>query len=283
VLIFLAIASVYWGRLLTILIVAIAAYVAFRQWTINARQLRLGRIQNGTVFSLKRKVISAAIGILLSILAFVLHWRSHNPSDWRFIPELPGMFVAMFIVGVHSTEVRQLEIVALVSNAVVYSLIAFACYPHFETVLCHNGSTMSRMSIKSFVFAASVLVAAAGLVIIAAGAVFLGRLDDRILEHAVDYYTLARHYGSITSIGALVCLFGCIGLASALPRRRGLYAAGWSAAVGFATMIFGLVLFPIHLASGAVYFDLLAVAFGASLIFLSVAAVRYAWYRTHSS
>jgi hypothetical protein len=74
VLLFLAItfAPAYWGKLLILLLVATVAYVALRQWTINARQLRLERIQSGTVFSLARTLISIASGISLSILAFVL-------------------------------------------------------------------------------------------------------------------------------------------------------------------------------------------------------------------
>ena len=80
-----------------------------------------------------------------------------------------------------------------------------------------------------------------------------------------------------------MCLGACVGLASVVHYGRGLRVAGWSAAVGFATMIFGLFLFPIHSASGAVYFNLLAVAFRTSLIFLLIAAVRYAWYRMHKS
>jgi hypothetical protein len=139
---------------------------------------------------------------------------------------------------------------------------------------------MSRLTIKSAVFTVSMLTVAAGVVIIAVGAVFLDRLDDHMGEHALDYYDLARHYGSLTSTGALVCLAGCVGLALALKYRRGFYAGAWSAAIGFATAIFGLFLFPIHSASGAVYFSLMVVMFGASLIFVLVAAVRYVWYRT---
>jgi hypothetical protein len=139
---------------------------------------------------------------------------------------------------------------------------------------------MRRPTIKSVVFTVSILTVAAGLVIIAAGAVFLERLDDHMGEHAVDYYDLARHYGSLTSKGALVCLTGCVGLALAMKYRQGFYAGAWSAAIGLATAIVGLFLFPIHAASGAVYVSLMAVMFGASLIFVSVAAVRYIWYRT---
>jgi hypothetical protein len=44
---------------------------------------------------------------------------------------LPGFFVAAVTDGVHSPEVRHFEIMVLFGNAVVYGLIAFACYPHF--------------------------------------------------------------------------------------------------------------------------------------------------------
>lgn len=137
--------------------------------------------------------------------------------------------------------------------------------------------------ITSVVLTFSVLTIAAGLMIIAAGAVFLGRLDDHMGEHAKDYYALARQYASLTSTGALVCLTGCIGLALALKHSRGFCVGAWSAAIGFATAIYGLFLFPIHSASGIVYVNLMAVMFGASLIFFSVAGVRYLWYRTVAS
>jgi hypothetical protein len=127
----IGLAPVTWGKLLTLLIVATVTYIAFRQWTINARHLRLERIQGGTIFSLARTLISIASGILLSTLAFVLPGRSHDPSEWRFIPELPGFLVAAFTGGLHDPDVRQFKIKVLFLNAVLYGLIVFSCYPHF--------------------------------------------------------------------------------------------------------------------------------------------------------
>ena len=60
--------------------------------------------------------------------------------------------------------------------------------------------------------------------VIAAGAVLLKRLDDHVGEPAVDYYDLARRYGSLTSTGARVCLAGWMGLAPTLGHRQAFYA-----------------------------------------------------------
>ena len=135
--------------------------------------------------------------------------------------------------------------------------------------------------IKSVVSTASILTISAGLVVIIVGAFFLRRLDEHMYEHPTDFYDLSQHYGSIASAGAPVCLAGCIGLALALDYREGFYAGEWSAVIGFATAFLGLFLFPIHNASGAVYFTLLGVTFGASLIFCLVATIQYIWHKTH--
>ena len=132
-----------------------------------------------------------------------------------------------------------------------------------------------KPAIRVFVFVVSILVLAAGIAIIATGTVFLERLDDHMSEHAADYLALARHYGSITAEGTLACLCGCAGLALVLNQGQGFRAAGWSAALGLASMFFGLFLFSIHSASGAVYFCLVAAWFGAAAIFLLAASVRY--------
>lgn len=134
--------------------------------------------------------------------------------------------------------------------------------------------------IKFAVFALAILTVAAGLGMIAAAPVLLGRLDDHMGEHAADYYDLARQYGALSSIGVRVCLVGCIGLGVRVKSSSGFHAGAWSAAVGFGTAIFGAFLFPIHSASGAVYFSLLAVTFGASLTFVSIATIRYIWGRS---
>jgi hypothetical protein len=137
--------------------------------------------------------------------------------------------------------------------------------------------------IRSIVFAVSICTISVGLVVIAGGAILLRRLDQHMCEHAVDFYDLARRYDSITSAGAPACLLGCFGVALALGYKDGFKAGVGAAVIGFATAIFGLALFPIHNASGAVYFTLLLVMFGASLIFLLVASIRYIWDRSHSN
>jgi len=137
--------------------------------------------------------------------------------------------------------------------------------------------------IRSTVFAVSVCTISVGLVVIAVGAILLRRLDQHMYEHAVDFYDLARRYDSITLAGAPVCLAGCFGVALALGCTDVFKAGVGAAVIGFATAVFGLALFPIHGASGAVYFTLLLVMFGASLIFLLVASVRSIWYRSHSN
>jgi hypothetical protein len=83
---------------------------------------------------------------------------------------------------------------------------------------------MAMLKIKSILFTLSILAISAGLVVIAVGAFFLRRLDDHLFEHPIDFYALARHYGSIASAGAPACLAGCIGLALALERKKGFHA-----------------------------------------------------------
>jgi multisubunit Na+/H+ antiporter MnhG subunit len=84
-------------------------------------------------------------------------------------------------------------------------------------------------------------------------------------------------------MGSIVCLIGCMGLALALDQMKGFRAAKNSALIGFATAILGLFFFPIHNVSIAVYFDLLFVTFGASLIFLVTATARSMSSKTRSA
>lgn len=139
---------------------------------------------------------------------------------------------------------------------------------------------MAMLKIKSILFAVSLLAMSAGLVVTAVGAFLLRRLDDHMFEHSINFHDLAGHYGSITSAGAPVCLAGCIGLALAMDRRQAFHAGVVSAIIGLATSVFGLFVFNLHSASGAVYFTLIGVMFGASVIFFVVASARYVWYRT---
>jgi len=47
--------------------------------------------------STKRVLVSAAAGIALSLLAFALgEWIR---SDWAYLPQMPGFFVAAFTPG----------------------------------------------------------------------------------------------------------------------------------------------------------------------------------------
>jgi hypothetical protein len=140
------------------------------------------------------------------------------------------------------------------------------------------------MSKMKFILAAlSILTLATGLVIVCVGALFLKRLDGHAFGDPAVFYGAAHHYGSITSEGSIVCLIGCIGIALALGHAKGFHAAKNSALIGFATAIFGMFFFPIHNASGAVYFDLLFVTFGASLIFVLVASARWILFKTRSA
>lgn len=126
----------------------------------------------------------------------------------------------------------------------------------------------------------SILTFSAGVAAIAVGAFFLKRLDERAFGDPIVFYAAVRHYGLIASMGCLLCLAGCVGFALAADQRKGFRAARNSALGGLATAMFGMFLFPIHNASGAVYFDLLAVTLGSSLIFLLVASIRWILYRT---
>jgi hypothetical protein len=75
----------------------------------------------------------------------------------------------------------------------------------------------------------------------------------------------------------LICLAGCAAFALAIDLMKGLRAARNSAVIGVATLIFGVFLFPVHDASGALYIYLLIVTFGASLIFVLVASGCWIW------
>jgi hypothetical protein len=128
---------------------------------------------------------------------------------------------------------------------------------------------------KSVCLAAAVAIISTGLAIIGVGAFFLKRLDDHAFGDPGVFYAAVRHYASVTSAGVPVCLAGCIPLAIVLDYKQGFRAGLTSIFIGFATAIFGLFLFPIHFPSGAVYFSLLGVTFGASLVFVSVGSIRY--------
>jgi hypothetical protein len=82
-------------------------------------------------------------------------------------------------------------------------------------------------------------------------------------------------HASVTSAGVPVCLAGCIALAILLDYKQGFRAGVTSIFIAFAVAMFGLFLFPIHFPSGAVYFSLLGVTFGASFVFVSVGSIRY--------
>jgi hypothetical protein len=129
--------------------------------------------------------------------------------------------------------------------------------------------------VKSVLLAASVAIISTGLAIIGVGAFFLKRLDDHAFGDPGVFYAAARHYASVTSAGVPLCLAGCIALAMVLDYKQGFRAAVTSILIAFAVAIFGLSLFSIHSASGAVYFSLLGVTFGASLVFVSVGSIRY--------
>src|SRR5579863_2853089 len=128
---------------------------------------------------------------------------------------------------------------------------------------------------KSVCLAAAVAIISTGLAIIGVGAFFLKRLDDHAFGDPGVFYAAVRHYASVTSAGVPVCLAGCIPLAIVLDYKQGFRAGLTSIFIGFAAAIFGLFLFPIHFPSGAVYFSLLGVTFGASLVFVSVGSIRY--------
>lgn len=128
---------------------------------------------------------------------------------------------------------------------------------------------------KSVLLAVSVAIISTGLVIIGVGAFFLKRLDDHAFGDPGVFYAAVRHYASVTSAGVPVCLAGCIALAILLDYKQGFRAGVTSIFIAFAVAIFGLFLFPIHFPSGNVYFSLLGVTFGASFVFVSVAAIRY--------
>ena len=136
---------------------------------------------------------------------------------------------------------------------------------------------------KFILSALSIFILTTGLAIVCVGAFFLKRLDDHAFGDPAVFYGTAHHYGSITLMGSIVCLIGCIGLALALDHTKGLHAAKHSALIAFATAFFGLFVFPIHNASGAVYSDLLFVTFGASLIFVLVASARWLSCKTRSA
>jgi len=128
---------------------------------------------------------------------------------------------------------------------------------------------------KSVLFAASVAIISAGFAIIGVGAFFLKGLDNHAFGDPGVFYAAVRHYASLTSAGVLVCLAGCMALAMVLDYKKGFRAGVTSIFIALAVAIFGLFLFPIHFPSGNVYFSLLGVTFGASLVFVSVGTIRY--------
>jgi hypothetical protein len=144
--------------------------------------------------------------------------------------------------------------------------------------------TLDLMSEMKRVFRTlSIIALSVGLVVIGVGAFFLKRLDDHALGDPAIFYGSVHRYGSIVSTGVLICLVGCAVFALATDHMKRLRAARNCALIGVATLVFGIFLFPVHNASGAVYVNLLGVTFGASLIFVLVASGRWIWYRTRQS
>lgn len=129
------------------------------------------------------------------------------------------------------------------------------------------------------VFAISIGTLGLGLFVIAVGAFFLGDLDNRMGGDPATFHQLVMYYAWITLAGTLVCVSGCLGLALPLSHREGFRVGVGFTFLGLIWMIGGLSLFSLHDASGAVYFALLASLFGASVVFLSVASIRYVWAR----
>jgi len=145
-----------------------------------------------------------------------------------------------------------------------------------DVILLAEAVEKTRMpKAKSVLFGASVAIISTGLAIIGVGAFFQKRLDDHAFGDPGVFYAAVRHYASVTSAGVLVCLAGCIALAMVLDYKQGFRAGVTSIFIGSAVAIFGLFLFPIHFPSGDVYFSLLSVTFGASLVFVSVGSIRY--------
>jgi hypothetical protein len=128
----------------------------------------------------------------------------------------------------------------------------------------------------------SILAISAGVAAIAVGAFLLKKLDDHAFGDPVAFYAAIRRGSWIASRGSVLCLAGSLGFALMADHRRGFRAARNSAFSCIASAILGLFVFPIHYPSGAVYFDILAVTLGTSLIFLSVASARWMLYKNRS-
>jgi hypothetical protein len=142
--------------------------------------------------------------------------------------------------------------------------------------------TLELMSEMKRIFRAlSIIAFSVGLVVIGVGAFFLKRLDNQAFGDPAVFYGSVHRYGSIVSTGVRICLVGCAAFALATDHMKGFRAARNCALIGVATLVFGIFLFPVHNASGAVYIYLLVVTFGASLIFVLVASGRWIWSSTH--
>jgi hypothetical protein len=144
--------------------------------------------------------------------------------------------------------------------------------------------TLELMSEMKLIFhTLSIIAVSVGLVVIGVGAFLLKRLDHHAFGDPAVFYGSTHRYGSIVSAGVVICLAGCAAFALVTDHMKGLRAARNSALIGVATLIFGIFLFPVHNASGAVYIYLLVVTFGASLIFVLVTSGRWIWYRIHQN
>ena len=137
--------------------------------------------------------------------------------------------------------------------------------------------------LRSVVATLAVSASLMGMTMMGIATFFLRRLDDHSYGDPVQYYASARHYGSMGWNGALVGLAGCVGLALLPDWRKDIQAAALCGALAFFTLTFGLYVFPIHFASGAMYFSLLLFTFGACVAFGLTATARYVWYRTRQS
>ena len=76
----------------------------------------------------KRILSAVAGGVSLSLL-FLFVASIWPQSDWIYFPQLPGVFIAMSAVGVHSGTRLAHNVVMVIANSVFYGLIVFTSYP----------------------------------------------------------------------------------------------------------------------------------------------------------
>lgn len=71
----------------------------------------------------KRACVAVVIGILLSVVLFLLSYATRN--EFLAAPQWAGFFITMLLRGIHSASKTDYALIGIPINAAIYALIIF--------------------------------------------------------------------------------------------------------------------------------------------------------------